>query len=175
MNLGEKIIARKHIEPFVDRDVGFKRLELKGIPSGCKYKMLSIDEDSGACTMSVQRDAGCRQPPSVSYSEYEIFIMDDAMKIGDQVCAKGEYFFLPRGVSLPAFSTDKGCFALVMYNDSEPHILESDEDRSGVNRDGLIQSTEFWVSGARTTICTTIFTTTLFPTRTKTPPAPPPD
>lgn len=37
---------RKHIEPFVDRDVDFKRLELKGIPSGYNYKMLSIDEDT---------------------------------------------------------------------------------------------------------------------------------
>ncbi len=114
---------RKHIEPFVDRDVSFKRLELKGIPSGYNYKMLSIDEDSGACTMSVQWDAGYKQPPSVSYSDLEIFIMDGAMRIGDKVCAKGEYFFVPRGVSLPAFSTDTGCFALVMYNDSEPHIL----------------------------------------------------
>lgn len=130
---------RKHIEPFVDRDVSFKRLELKGIPSGYNYKMLSIDEDSGACTMSVQWDAGYKQPPSVSYSELEIFIMDGAMQIGDKVCAKGEYFFVPPGVSLPAFSTDMGCFALVMYNDSEPHILEGDEDVTGANRDGLIQ------------------------------------
>ena len=130
---------RKHIEPFVDRDVSFKRLELKGIPTGYNYKMLSIDEDSGACTMSVQWDAGYKQPPSVSYSDLEIFIMDGAMKIGEKICAKGEYFFVPRGVSLPAFSTDSGCFALVMYNDSEPHILESDEDVEGANREGLVQ------------------------------------
>jgi hypothetical protein len=61
---------RKHIEPFVDRDVSFKRLELKGIPSGYNYKMLSIDDDTGACTMTVQWDAGYRQPPSVAYSKF---------------------------------------------------------------------------------------------------------
>jgi hypothetical protein len=130
---------RKHIEPFVDRDVSFKRLELKGIPSGYNYKMLSIDEDSGACTMSVQWDAGYKQPPSVSYSDVEIFIMDGEMKVGDKMWRKGGYFFVPRGVSLPAFSIEKGCFALVMYNDTEPHIIESDEDMDGAEREGLIQ------------------------------------
>ncbi len=132
-------MARKHIEPFVDRDVPFKRLELKGIPSGYNYKMLSIDEDSGACTMTVQWDAGYKQPPSVAYSDLEIFIMDGEMKVGDKLWRKGGYFFVPRGVSLPAFSTEKGCFALVMYNDTEPHIVESDEDIDGAERHGLIQ------------------------------------
>jgi hypothetical protein len=130
---------RKHIEPFVDRDVSFKRLELKGIPTGYNYKMLSIDEATGACTMTVQWDAGYKQPPSVSYSDVEIFIMDGEMKVGDKVWRKGGYFFVPRGVSLPAFSSEKGCFALVMYNDTEPHLIESDQDMDGANREGLTQ------------------------------------
>ena len=132
-------MARKHIEPFVDRDVDFKRLDLKGIPSGYNYKMLSIDDDTGACTMTVQWDAGYKQPPSVSYSDLEIFMMEGEMKVGDKVCRKGEFFFVPRGVSLPAFSTEKGCLALVMYNDTEPEIIESDEDMNGADREGLIQ------------------------------------
>lgn len=132
-------MARRHIEPFVDRDVPFKRLELKGIPWGYNYKMLSIDEDTGACTMSVQWDAGYRQPPSVCYSDLEIFIMKGTMKIGDKLCHEGEYLYIPRGVSMPAFSTDTGCFALVMYNDTEPHLIESDQDIEGANRQGLIQ------------------------------------
>ncbi len=137
--LTNQITMRKHIEPFVDRDVSFKKLELKGIPSGYNYKMLSIDDASGACTMSVQWDAGYKQPPSAAHSDIEIFIQDGSMKIGEKLCVKGEYLFVPRGVSLPAFSTDKGCFALVMYNDGEPHIIESDEDMDGANSGGLIQ------------------------------------
>ena len=130
---------RKHIEPFVDRDVSFKRLELKGIPSGYNYKMLSIDEDTGACTMTVRWDAGYNQPPSVSYSDVEIFIMDGEMKIGDKHCVKGEYLFVPRGVSIPAFATEKGCFALVMYNDTEPHFVESDENMTDAETHRFVQ------------------------------------
>ena len=51
-------MARPHIEPFVDRDVHFKKMPLPGFGSGMHYKMLSIDEDTGACTMTVQFDGG---------------------------------------------------------------------------------------------------------------------
>ena len=53
-------MARKHIEPFVDRDVPFRKMTLPGFKKGMNYKMLSIDEDTGACTMTVKFDAGYR-------------------------------------------------------------------------------------------------------------------
>ncbi len=46
-------MARKHIEPFVDREVPFKKMTLPGFKKGMHYKMLSIDEDTGASTMTV--------------------------------------------------------------------------------------------------------------------------
>ena len=89
--------------------------------------------------MTVQWDSGYKQPPSMAYSDVEIFIMDGEMQIGDKLCHKGEYLFVPRGVSIPAFYTQKGCFALVMYNDSEPHIVESDENMSDAETHRFVQ------------------------------------
>ena len=43
-------MARPHIEPFCDRDVPFKKMTMKGFPSGMQYKMLSLDTDTGACS-----------------------------------------------------------------------------------------------------------------------------
>jgi hypothetical protein len=130
---------RPHIEPFVDRDIHFKKFTLPNFPSGMQYKMLSIDKDSGACTMTVQFDGGFQQPPSVSYSDVEIFIMEGGLKIGEKACGKGYYGFVPRGVAMPAISTRQGCLALLMYNDSEPNREESDQDMTGAEREGLIQ------------------------------------
>ena len=61
-------MARPHIEPFVDRDVPFKKMTLPGFSKGMHYKMLSLDTDTGACSMTVRFDAGYRQPPGLSYS-----------------------------------------------------------------------------------------------------------
>ena len=46
-------MARPHIEPFVDRDVPFKKMTLPGFPKGMQYKMLSLDTDNGASSMTV--------------------------------------------------------------------------------------------------------------------------
>ena len=39
-------MARPHIEPFVDRDVPFKKMTLPGFPKGMQYKMLSLDNET---------------------------------------------------------------------------------------------------------------------------------
>jgi len=42
-------MARPHIEPFCDRDEQFKKMQLPGFGPGMRYKMLSLDVDSGGC------------------------------------------------------------------------------------------------------------------------------
>jgi hypothetical protein len=131
-------MPRRHIEPFVDRDVPFKRMTLPGFRSGMHYKMLSIDADTGACTMTVQWDGGYSQPPSISSSELEILLLSGSFKLGERICRPGYYTFVPRGVSIPAIETRGGCQLLMMYNHSEPHITESDRDATGAKRTGLV-------------------------------------
>ena len=136
-------MARPHIEPFVDRDVDFTKMTLPGFANGMNYKMLSLDPDNGACTMTVQFDSGFSQPPSVSHSEYELLIMEGGLTIGDKNCGPGEYLFMPAGVALPAVSSQQGCLALMMYNHHEPNILESDEDINGAERERMIQVSSY--------------------------------
>ena len=100
-------MARRHIEPFVDRDVSFKKMTLPGFKRGMNYKMLSIDRDSGACTMTVQLEGGYKQPASISLSDLEILSMKGTFSLGEQVCSPGYYTFVPRGVSIPAIATTR--------------------------------------------------------------------
>ena len=130
-------MARPHIEPFVDTTARFKRMNLPGFKRGMHYKMLSLDTDTGACTMTVQLDAGFKQPPGLSYTDHEILIMSGSIKLGDTVRGAGTYLYVPAGVSLPALSSSRGCRALYFYNWSEPSFEESDEDHDLGQRERL--------------------------------------
>jgi hypothetical protein len=132
-------MARRHIEPFCDRDFPFKPMTLPGFATGMHYKMLSIDRDTGACTMTVRWDGGYKQPPSVCRSDVELLILEGAVELGKERKGPGFYAFVPKGVALPALRTQQGCMALLMYNDSEPSREESDQDMRGARRDKLIQ------------------------------------
>ena len=94
-------MARPHIEPFVDRVVPFKRMTLPGFKKGMHYKVLSMDTDTGACSLTVKFETGYRLPPGMSYSELEIYILSGSIKYGDTVYKPGHYFWIPAGVTMP--------------------------------------------------------------------------
>ena len=48
-------MARPHIEPYVELDHPYKKFDLGGF-KGSHYKVLSLDSDSGACTLKVRYD-----------------------------------------------------------------------------------------------------------------------
>ncbi|MBP7616629.1 MAG: DUF4437 domain-containing protein, partial [Steroidobacteraceae bacterium] len=127
-------MARPHIEPFVDRDVSFRKFTMPGFPKGMQYKMLSLDPDNGACTMTVMFEPGYRQPPGMSYSEYELFIMTGSITVGDKVHGPGSYFMVPAGVTIGAMSSPRGATGLLFYNYGEPSFVESDSDHPQAER-----------------------------------------
>ena len=126
-------MPRPHIEPFVDRDVGFKKMTMGSMPNGMQYKTLSMDTDNGAVTMTVQYDAGYKSPPGFCYNEIELFIQEGSLKVGDQVCGKGHYFFIPAGKAMPAISSEEGALCLIFYNYGPPSFEESDANHDECN------------------------------------------
>ena len=130
-------MARPHIEPFVDRSVKFKKMTLPGFKKGMHYKVLSLDPDNGACTMTVKFDPGYKMPPGMSYTEWEMLVLTGSVKYGDETYEKGHYLWVPAGVHMPAMQTSRGFSALLMYNHAEPSWVESDEDHELARRDLL--------------------------------------
>ena len=120
-------MARPHIEPFCDRDVHWKKMSLSGFGSGFSYKMLSFDNETGACSMSAQLDAGYQRTPGFSRSEYELLVVEGRIKFGDKVYGKGHYFYVPAGYAMEALSSEGGAQLLLMYNTGEPSHVESTE------------------------------------------------
>lgn len=130
-------MARPHIEPYVDTTVKFKKMTLPGFKKGMHYKMLSLDPDNGACTMTVKFEPGYKLPPGMSYTEYEMLIMKGSVQYGDETYEKGHYLWVPAGVHMPAMHSKRGFTALLMYNHGEPSFVESDEDHELGRRDLL--------------------------------------
>ena len=118
-------MARPHIEPFVDRDVAFKKMRLPGFGPGMSYKMLSMDNETGACTMTTQLDSGYSQPPGFSWSEWEMIVIEGELQLAGRTARKGHYFYVPAGYAMPAISSEKGALALMMFNTGEPSLVEA--------------------------------------------------
>jgi len=137
-------MARPHIEPFCDRDVHFKNMQLPGFGRGMSYKMLSFDNETGACSMTVQLEGGYSQNPGFSWSELEMIIIEGELQFGDQTCRKGQYFFVPAGYAMPKISTEQGCLVLMMYNTGEPSLEESTQHHAQAQVD-LFHSTDSYM------------------------------
>ena len=120
-------MARPHIEPYVELDSPYKKLDLKGF-AGSEYKVMSMDVDTGACTLKVRFNNGFKRKPGISYSDMEIFLLEGRMKVGKEIWTRGHYSFVPAGTSIGAISVPQGAEVLLMFNDGEPSFLESDEN-----------------------------------------------
>jgi hypothetical protein len=131
-------MARPHIEPFVDTTVPFKKMTLPGFPKGMQYKMLSLDTDTGACSMTVMFEPGYELPPGMSYTELELFVMKGYIEMDGKQHGPGTYICLPAGVHLPAMKMPRGIMGLMFYNHGEPSFVESDADHPLAERDKLI-------------------------------------
>jgi hypothetical protein len=127
-------MARAHIEPYVETNVAWKRMTLPGFGKGMRYKMLSFDTDTGACSMKVMFEPGYQLPPGMSYSEMEMFVLSGSLTIGETVHGPGAYFFVPAGVCMPALVAPRGAQVLMYYNYGEPSFVESDSDHPDAER-----------------------------------------
>ncbi len=118
-------MARPHIEPYCDRDEHFKPMTMGQFGHGMSYKMLSMDTDTGACSLSVQFAAGYSCTPGFSWSECELLVVEGELQVGDRTCRKGHYFYVPAGYSMPAITSSDGCLVLLFYNTGAPSHEES--------------------------------------------------
>lgn len=118
-------MGRPHIEPFCDRDVHFKNMTLPGMGKGFRYKMLSLDNETGACSMTVQLDGGYKRPPGFSWSEYELMVTEGEIQFGNKTYRRGHYFYVPAGYSMSSLKSKDGALLLLMFNTGGPSHVES--------------------------------------------------
>jgi hypothetical protein len=131
-------MPRPHIEPYDERDTPLRRFTLPGFPRGTHYKALSVDGDSGACTLILKFESGWRRPAGFSYTEMEMFVLDGTIIAGNEPYGPGRYLWVPAGVALPQMSVPRGARVIVYYNYGEPTFEASAEDHPGAFRAGMV-------------------------------------
>jgi hypothetical protein len=146
-------MARPHIEPFDERTVPFRRLTLPGFPKGLHYKTLSLDTDTGACSLVVKFETGWRRPAGFSYTEMELFLLDGSIRAGEASWSPGQYLWIPAGVSLPELQVPRGARALLYFNYGAPTFEASDVDHPLGRRAALVSVNAYddlqWKVGLR--------------------------
>jgi hypothetical protein len=127
-------MPRPHIEPYVELNVDWKKKTLPGFRKGMRYKVLSLDNETGACSLKVLYEPGFEQPPGMSYADMEIFVLSGAITVGATVHGPGSYFWVPPGVALQALKSPRGAQVLMYFNHAEPSFVESDSDHPDAER-----------------------------------------
>jgi len=140
-------MGRPHLEPLVDADVRLTRLTLPGWKPGARVRTLSIDPVNGACTQIVEFGGGFRQPAGFSTSEWELYILDGALKVGDQLLTKDHYLFVPAGYRIGPISTRQGCKAMWFFNDHFPNWVPAT-----AHRDRQVKTSAFVSTNANDSI-----------------------
>jgi hypothetical protein len=120
-------MSRPHIEPYCELNDPWKRFDLAGFPDGSEYKVLSLDRDTGACSLKMRLGPGYGRSPGFSHSDSELFVLSGDLTIGGRLHGEGQYVFQPAGLVMPAMTSACGCELLVFYNEGWPTFVESTE------------------------------------------------
>jgi len=129
-------VARPHIEPYVELNDPFRKFNIAGF-KGSHYKVLSLDLDTGACSLKVRFDGGFRRKPGLSYSDVELFVLNGEIRVGKSSWKEGHYAYVPAGVALEALHVPQGAEALVLFNDNEPNFEESADSHDRALQEGF--------------------------------------
>lgn len=145
-------MARPHIEPYIVFNEEYKAMTIAGLQGGSEYKVLSMDTDTGACSLTMRFNGGYTRKPGLSYSDMEIFVLSGEMKIGDEICKEGHFMFVPAGYAIGAIEVPDGAEALVFYNNGEPSFEESDEHHDLTLKEAFISMNGYtgapWINGS---------------------------
>jgi hypothetical protein len=134
-------MGRPHIEMVVDTDVALKPFGLPGWKRGIQVRTLSIDPVNGACTQIAEIGGGFRQPAGFSTSEWELYVLDGSLTVGDAVLRPHHYLFVPAGYRLEAISSREGCKVMWFFNDHFPDWVTAEAHRDGsVATQGLVST-----------------------------------
>lgn len=122
-------MGRPHIEMIVDADVPAKPFSLPGWKRGIRTRTLSIDPVNGACTQIAEIGGGFVQPAGFSTSEWELYVLEGSLKVGDAVLRPHHYLFVPAGYRVGPISTRDGCRVMWFFNDHYPDWVAADAHR----------------------------------------------
>jgi hypothetical protein len=127
-------MGRGHVEILHSPEVPSADLEADGWPAGASAKTLSRDPDTGAMTAIVLLPAGYRRPAGHIPAPTELIVLSGALRIGERICEKGFYEFMPAGGTQEPWTVDEGCELLLLSPQLAPDFVPEEGVYAGEGR-----------------------------------------
>lgn len=129
------------------QDVPFVPLPIQGLPDGVRVKILSLDNQSGACTLLIEMPPeSSRAERGFHTSDVEIFVIEGELNIADATLTSRCYSFIPAGMVYTPIETKTGCTALFFFNTS-PNFTVSNKSAPKAKVETFIACKNYYEEG----------------------------
>ena len=116
-------MARPHIEFIHAQDLGWQNGVQPDLLSGLDCKVLSMDDENGACSVILRYPPGWSQNgPLHLAAAHEFLVLDGAMTLSGQEYLADSYGYLPSGFSHENWTTKDGAVVLTFFS-SRPDCI----------------------------------------------------
>lgn len=133
---------RPHVEIINEKDYIFHAAELPGGEGRAIQRNLSVDEEDGSASMSVEFQSAFDRPAGYHDAETEWFVLDGEIAVGDKVMGKGGYFQAPKGIWTPRVQAKEGTRILLYREYGDWGFSASDSSRAGAVGELTIDDTD---------------------------------
>jgi quercetin dioxygenase-like cupin family protein len=108
-------MPRPYIEFIHSQNLPWKRAGFRS--GGVRWKVLSADDETGACTVLIDYPAGWRAAqPFHSLADEEFFVLSGALAVNETAYSRHNYAFLPRGFPRRRMATEHGAQVIVFFS-----------------------------------------------------------
>lgn len=131
-------MSRPHIEFIHAQNLEWQSSVLQAPFDGVECKVLSMDEDSGACSTLLRYPKGWSSSDSVSLSaDHEFLVLDGSIALNGKQHTFDSYGYLPAHTRHRDWKSETGAVALTFFSGSPavsaPSATSSDEDARYLN------------------------------------------
>ncbi|MHA7816979.1 MAG: DUF4437 domain-containing protein [Pseudohaliea sp.] len=109
-------MAREHIEYIQSQELIWRSCEWPYPGMAADVKVLSQDDETGACSVLLRLPAGWQSPLRALSVDEELLVLDGAITLGDYDLAQDCYAWLPGGSHRETMASAEGAVILAFYS-----------------------------------------------------------
>lgn len=128
---------RPHVELIHEDDYVWHPAELPGSEGKAQQRNLSLDEEDGSASTSVEFASAWSRPAGRHVADTEWYVLDGEIAIGDQTLGKGGYIHAPKGVAIPTMQAKEGT-RILLYREFGDWQFDATDSNADDAREKLI-------------------------------------
>jgi hypothetical protein len=120
-------MARPWIEFIQAQQIPWVADDLSGMRPGVEVRTLSLDDETGACSLLARYPAGWSGGPETLGVDHEFLVLEGSLQSGDRTYGRLSYAHLPAGYAAPGWSSPEGAVALTFFS-ARPALVQGPVD-----------------------------------------------